>query len=343
MTILILLAVVLGVMVLVRLMNIVQLSTQVSGYEETEDDQIRENNWAALGLMVFMIVGLALTILMIVTYSPHLLPVAASEHGVGLDKLLNINWIIIGTVFFLTQITLFYFANKYRHTKGRVAYFYPMNHKLEIVWTAIPTIVLSILIITGLREWHKILMADKKDAVNVQVYGYQFAWITRYSGNDNVLGKSNYKLITDDNPLGLDTSDPAMKDDVYTTGNEMHIPLGKEINFQFNARDVIHSAYFPHFRAQMNLVPGMNTFFSFKPTITTEEMRKITKNEKFDYILLCNKICGVAHYTMAMKVVVDTPEDFKKWVRKQKKAKEIPTAPSMAEEGNINKDVTATL
>lgn len=343
MTILIFLAVFLGIMVLVRLMNIVQLSTQVSGYEETEDDQIKENNITGFGLMLFMIVGLSLTVLMIVVYSPHLLPVAATEHGVGLDQLLKINWIVIGFVFFVTQITLFYFANKYRHTKGRKAFFYPMNHKLEIVWTAIPTIVLSILIITGLREWHKILMTENKDAVNVQVYGYQFAWITRYSGKDNVLGKSNYKLITDDNPLGLDTSDPAMKDDVYTTGNEMHIPLGKEIRFQFNARDVIHSAYFPHFRAQMNLVPGMNTFFSFKPTITTDEMRKITKNENFDYVLLCNKVCGVGHFNMKMKVVVDTPEDFNKWVRKQKKAKELLSAPAVAETNTSESSAPATL
>ena len=343
MTILILIAVILGITVLVKLMNIVQLSTQVSGYEETEDDQIKENNYAGIGLMLFMIIGLSLTVLMIVSYRPHLLPVAASEHGVGLDKLLNINWIVIGFVFFITQITLFYFAHKYRHTKGKVAYFYPMNHKLEIVWTAIPTIVLSILIVTGLQEWHKILMTEKKDAVNVQVYGYQFAWITRYSGKDNTLGKSNYKLITDENPLGLETSDPAMKDDVYTTGNEMHIPVGQEIKFQFNARDVIHSAYFPHFRAQMNLVPGMNTFFTFKPTITTEEMRKITKNDKFDYVLLCNKVCGVAHYTMKMTVVVDTPEDFKKWLRKQKKAREISSTPTVAENTTVNKEVTATL
>src|SRR5690606_6869706 len=168
-------------------------------------------------------------------------------------------------------------------------------------------------------------------------------WITRYSGKDNTLGKSNYKLITDENPLGLETSDPAMKDDVYTTGNEMHIPVGQEIKFQFNARDVIHSAYFPHFRAQMNLVPGMNTFFTFKPTITTEEMRKITKNDKFDYVLLCNKVCGVAHYTMKMTVVVDTPEDFKKWLRKQKKAREISSTPTVAENTTVNKEVTATL
>src|SRR5690606_41591702 len=112
---------------------------------------------------------------------------------------------------------------------------------------------------------------------------------------------------------------------------------------QCNSSDVVHGGDCAHLRAQMDLVPGMNTFFTFKPTITTEEMRKITKNDKFDYVLLCNKVCGVAHYTMKMTVVVDTPEDFKKWLRKQKKAREISSTPTVAENTTVNKEVTATL
>ena len=312
-------------------MTIVQLSTQLTG-SDNDDEQIRHNNANGVGFLIFMVAGLGLMVYMTIRYSAYMLPVAASEHGPGLDHLLNINFAIIGIVFFVTQIALFYFANKYRHNHNRRAYFNPENNKLELIWTVIPAIVLTALIITGLKQWNKILMTDKSDAMNVQVYGYQFAWIARYSGPDNTLGKSNYKLISDENPLGLDVNDPKVKDDIYTTGNEMHIPLGQEINFQFNARDVIHSAYFPHFRAQMNLVPGMNTHFAFKPTITTAEMRKITKNDKFDYVLLCNKICGVAHYTMKMKVVVDSPEEFKTWLSTQKKASEIQAAPAMMTE-----------
>ena len=135
---------------------------------------------------------------------------------------------------------------------------------------------------------------------------------------DNKLGRSYYKLISDDNPLGIDYSDPAAKDDIITKGNEMHLPKGVPIQFEFNSRDVIHSAYFPHFRTQMNCVPGMDTTFLHGATITTNEMRGITKNEKFDYVLLCNKICGVAHYNMKMKVVVDEPAEFKNWLKGEK-------------------------
>jgi cytochrome c oxidase subunit 2 len=311
-------------------MNVVQLSIQLTG-SDNDDEQIRHNNANGIGFLIFMVAGLGLLVYMTVRYSSYMLPVAASEHGPAIDKLLDINFLIIGIVFFITQIALFYFANKYRHNHQRRALFYPDNHKLELIWTIIPAIVLTALIITGLKEWNSILMTDKKDSMNVQVYGYQFAWITRYSGADNTLGKSNYRLISDENPLGLDMSDKAVKDDIYTTGNEMHIPLGQGILFQFNSRDVIHSAYFPHFRAQMNVVPGMNTHFYFKPTITTAEMRTKTNNDKFDYVLLCNKICGVAHYTMKMKVVVDTPEEFQKWLNTQKKASEVPaTQPMMS-------------
>lgn len=99
---------------------------------------------------------------------------------------------------------------------------------------------------------------------------------------------------------------------------EMHIPLGKEVEFIFRSQDVIHSAYMPHFRAQMNTVPGVPTRFKMTPTITTKEMRQKLGDDKFDYILLCNKVCGAAHFNMQMKVVVDSPEDYDAWLNKQK-------------------------
>ena len=105
------------------------------------------------------------------------------------------------------------------------------------------------------------------------------------------------------------------------------MPVGVPIDVVINSRDVIHSFYLPHFRVQMNAVPGMNTHFYFKPTITTAKMREIVKNPKFDYILLCNKVCGVAHYNMQMKVVVDEPADFKAWVSKEKLVFEKAAAP----------------
>jgi cytochrome c oxidase subunit 2 len=162
----------------------------------------------------------------------------------------------------------------------------------------------------------------------------------RYSGADNVLGKANVRYIEGVNTLGVDLADPNAQDDKTVTG-EFHIPKGKRIIFKMRSQDVLHSAFMPHFRAQMNVVPGMVTNFSYIPTRTTLEMRedsdmiakvdninKIRQKKSleliadgktaldpytFDYLLLCNKICGASHYNMQIKLVVDTPEDFKKW------------------------------
>jgi cytochrome c oxidase subunit 2 len=124
-------------------------------------------------------------------------------------------------------------------------------------------------------------------------------------------------------------------DDKLAKG-EFHIPVGQEIEFVFRSQDVIHSAYMPHFRAQMNTVPGVPTRFKMKPTITTAEMRQKLGNDKFDYILLCNKVCGAAHFNMKMTVVVDTPEEYAKWLAEQKtfggekndKKEEVPATPA---------------
>lgn len=116
---------------------------------------------------------------------------------------------------------------------------------------------------------------------------------------------------------GLDVASLAGGKDDILVKSEFYIPVGKEVNFQFRSRDVIHSAYMPHFRAQMNCVPGMTTQFHFKPTITTDEMRSKTQNDEFDYILLCNKICGAAHYNMKMTIKVVSEEDYYKWLSEQ--------------------------
>ena len=105
-------------------------------------------------------------------------------------------------------------------------------------------------------------------------------------------------------------------DDIVT--KELHLPVGQQVVLKFRSQDVIHSAYLPHFRVQMNCVPGTTTQFAFTPTITTEEMKKELNDESFEYVMLCNKICGTAHYNMQMKVVVETEEEYKKWLEDQK-------------------------
>ncbi len=120
---------------------------------------------------------------------------------------------------------------------------------------------------------------------------------------------NSLKLAENEKELGYD--DKIVK-------AEFHIPVNREVKFTFRSQDVIHSAYMPHFRAQMNAVPGMTTTFKFKPTITTDSMRTITGNEDFNYTLLCNKICGAAHYNMKMDIIVESEEDYQKWLSGQK-------------------------
>jgi cytochrome c oxidase subunit 2 len=328
MNLLLILAVIFGTLVLVRLANVAQLASKLSG-ENDEEEQDKDNRINSIGLIAFLIIGMVLLVYMIVRYSPYMLPVAASEHGVDIDKLMNLNWLVVFAVFFLTQILLFSFAFKYKFNKNRRALYYHDNNKLEVVWTIIPTIVLASLITTGMMEWNKITNAsNKKDGMVIQLYAKQFDWTVRYSGKDNTLGKSNFRKITDTNPLGVDTLDKSVNDD--KTSRELYLPAGIPIELVINSRDVIHSAYLPHFRVQMNAVPGMSTRFHFKPTITTDRMRQITGNDKFEYILLCNKICGVAHYNMKMKVVVVSPDEFKKWLKDQAPVLENNPTPATA-------------
>lgn len=266
----------------------------------------------------------------------------ASEHGSDYDNLMWISFAIIFFVQAITQALLHYFAFKYRGSKDRKALYYADNDKLEFIWTIIPVIVLAGLILYGLYTWTNIMFIDEdEDTIVIELYAKQFSWEARYAGKDNVLGKSNVRLIEGINTMGVDVNDPNAQDDIAVS--ELHIPKGKKVHFKFRSQDVLHSAYMPHFRAQMNCVPGMVTEFAFKPIMTTDEMRQDPKMQEkvahinklrakhseklvaegktpldpytFDYLLLCNKICGASHYNMQMKIVVDTPQEFQAWLK----------------------------
>ena len=273
-----------------------------------------------------------------------LLPVAASEHGLEIDQLMLITMVVIFVVGIITQWLLHYFAFVYRGSKDKKALFYAENHRLEFIWTIIPVIVLAVLIIYGLFTWTDIMSFDEDDdPMVVELYAYQFDWRARYGGLDNTLGEANVRLIEGLNQLGVDVSDPNAQDDKVVT--ELHLPIGKKVLFKMRAQDVLHSAYMPHFRAQMNCVPGMITQFAYTPNITTKDMRLeedviakvkhineirtaknielIAKGEDalemydFEFLLLCNKICGSNHFNMQMNIIVETEEEFNTWISEQ--------------------------
>lgn len=329
-------AIILGALAIGYLVRVFELASSLKG---TKHEVITEkdNKLQARLMLLFLFAFFAYVIWNLVEFAPRMLPVSGSEHGVEIDWLFNFNMIILFIVFTITHIILFYFAFKYYGRKGIKVTYLAHDNKLEMVWTVIPAIVLAIIIIFGLRSWNKITADADPNSMIVELYAKQYDWTARYAGADNKLGDANYRLITSTNDLGMDATSEAGKDDIVVQ-NEIHIPVGKEIEFKFRSRDVIHSAYFPHFRAQMNCVPGMTTMFHFTPTITTADMRKdpyviqqvkeinairsakakkegrTEKPYEFNYILLCNKICGNSHYNMQMTVVVDTEADYKKWL-----------------------------
>jgi cytochrome c oxidase subunit 2 len=315
MNILLILAVVFGTLVLVRLANVAAIASKLSG-ENEEAEQESANRWNSIGMLTFLIVGLITMFYLINAYSPLMLPVSASEHGVAIDKLMNINWIVLFITFLITQILLFFFAFKYKFNKNRRSFYFHDNNKLEAIWTVIPTIVLASLIVTGLQEWNDITnKSDKMEGLKIQIYAKQFDFTARYAGDDKNLARTNFRLINDVNPLGVDSLDKYAADDIIS--KELVMPKGAEIELVINSRDVIHSVYLPHFRVQMNAVPGMTTRFSFKPTMTTAEMQKETNNPKFEYVMLCNKVCGVAHYNMKMPVRVVEMAEYQDWLKAQ--------------------------
>ncbi len=300
-----------------------------------------------LGFVIFLYV---LTVYCFVQYRSFFLPESASEHGVDYDQLMFISMVLIMFVQIITQGLLHYFAYKYRGKKENKALFFADNDKLEFIWTIIPVIVLAGLIIYGLFTWTDIMNIDEEegDPLIVELYAYQFDWRARYAGEDNELGKANVRFIEGVNTLGIDASDTYGNDDKITT--ELHLPVNRKVIFKMRSQDVLHSAYMPFFRAQMNVVPGMITEFAYTPTLTSEEMKndpymidkvatinKIRREKskklvaageepldvyEFEYYLLCNKICGVSHYNMQMKIVVESEEDYEAWLKTQPTFKE---------------------
>jgi cytochrome c oxidase subunit II len=318
MTIIVVIAVLLVVVTGVQLLKIAELRAKSKGeliYEVSEKDGKVQGKLLLLFLFVFM----GYFAWQMCAWGSRLLPVSASEHGVGIDFLMDLTFWIITPVFILTHIILFWFCYKYAYSSSRKALFFSHSNKLELIWTTVPSIALTVLILIGLNNWNTIMkpVPEETDHVLIEVTGQQFSWTARYAGDDKKLGRSHVTLIEGTNGTGVDATDANAKDDKIVKG-EFHLPVGVPVQFVFRSIDIIHSAFMPHFRAQMNCVPGISTQFNFVPTITTEEMRKITNNKDFNYIMLCNKICGAAHYNMQMDIVVESKEDYEKWLAEQK-------------------------
>jgi len=324
---------------LTKIFDLTQVGSNSDSSEVATDADNNVQGYLMFGFLAFIYI---FSIYGLFKWGPLVLHTPASAHGGEVDNLMNITWALIFIVQAITQVLLHYFAFKYRGKKDQKALYFADNNKLEAIWSVIPAVVLAGLILYGLYAWTNIMFVDEdEDTVVIELYAQQFNWKARYSGDDNVLGKANVRYIEGANAVGVDLADPYAQDDIVVT--ELHIPKGKKILFKMRSQDVLHSAYMPHFRAQMNCVPGMVTQFAFEPIYTTAEYRElpymvekvaninairtkksaalVAKGETaldpytFDYLLLCNKICGASHYNMQMKIIVDTPEDYKAWLK----------------------------
>ncbi|WP_367755408.1 cytochrome c oxidase subunit II [Flavobacterium sp. WC2430] len=326
---------------LTKIFDLTQVGSDSDSSQVASDNDNNVQGYLMFGFLAFIYI---FTIYGLFQWGPLVLHTPASAHGGQVDNLMNITWVLIFIVQAITQVLLHYFAFKYRGKNDQKALYFADNNKLEAIWSVIPAIVLAGLILYGLYAWTNIMFIDDEDdTVVVELYAQQFKWTARIAGEDNVLGKANVRYIEGINTLGVDLADPYSQDDIVVS--ELHIPKGKKIHFKMRSQDVLHSAYMPYFRAQMNCVPGMVTEFAFEPIYTTAEYRElpymvekvsninalrakksialVAKGEtaldpySFDYLLLCNKICGASHYNMQMKIIVDTPEDYKKWLSEQ--------------------------
>ena len=304
-------------LVIAALVQLTRVSELLAELKNEDVNEVTDSDNQTQGFL-YLVVGMGFIVFVIwqmFEWNHLLLPEAASIHGAKIDVLMQFTMTMILVVFFILTPMLFYFAYRYRGSNNNTAYFFAHDNKLELIWTIIPTIVLTGVIIYGLKTWDETMNVDTSEAKVIEVYSEQFKWTARASGEDNKLGNSNFRLVTAENAIGVDMQDKNSLDDKLL--REVHLVVDKPVLLKFRSRDVIHSAFLPHFRVQMNCVPGLITQFAFTPTKTTKQMRE-EEGQDFDYVLLCNKICGAAHYNMQMGFVVETQEEYDAWIASKK-------------------------
>lgn len=297
-----------------KILQVYELTRRMNGKDTTY--YIR--NFNAKLFLIALVLGLYGVYWSYAHHGAQAFRAAVTEHGASIDTMFIITTVIITVVLVVMHIAMFSFAYIYRARPKRKAYFYPHNNTLEKIWTIVPAVTLTILVLFGFFTWRSITNVseeDQKEAILIEVVGEQFAWTVRYPGRDGKIGERDYRLTTPLNGLGIDFNDKSSWDDQL--GSEIVIPVNKPVRFQIGSKDILHSFFIPDFRVQMNAVPGMKTYFQFTATMTTEEMREKMNDYNYDFVMLCNKICGGGHYNMQKKVRVVTEEEYQAWLNEQ--------------------------
>jgi cytochrome c oxidase subunit 2 len=317
----------LGFLIVFQIAKASEYVAILRGEERTRRESNRINGFL---LLAFLILGLIGVWWCNELFKDDILGEPASDHGERIDRMIYITLAVTFVVFVLTQVGLFYFAYKYQEKEGRKAYFYPHNNKLELIWTVIPAITLTILVGFGLYYWFEITGEAPANSQVVEVYGSQYKWEFRYPGADGKLGKKYYKEINPlkNNPFGQIWEDPANQDDIVAS-QEVHVVVNKPVKFIINAKDVIHDVGLVHFRMKMDAVPGIPTTMWFTPKFTTKQMKE-QYGDDFAYEISCDQICGAGHYSMKGTVIVETQAEFDEFMAKQKAQYAIASAAEAA-------------
>lgn len=307
------------ILFLVVVFQIAKASEYVAMIRGYENARKQSNKINAFLLLAFLVLGLIGVYYCNELLKDRILGEPASDHGVLVDRMLYVTLGITFVVFLVTQIALFWFAYKYQESDNRKAFYYPHNNTLELIWTVIPAIALSVLVGFGIFYWFKITGPAPKDSMVVEVVGKQYGWEFRYPGADGILGKKYFKKVdaANNNPVGQLWEDPANHDDVYVE-QEMHLVVGKPVQLVIGAKDVIHDVGLVHFRMKMDAVPGTPTTMWFTPKFTTKEMKVKTGNPDFVYEISCDQLCGKGHWSMRGTIVVETQEEFDAWLASKK-------------------------
>jgi cytochrome c oxidase subunit 2 len=284
-----------------------------------ENSRKQTNKINGFMLLVFLIGGLIGVYYCNERLRGKILGPSASVEGVYIDRMIYITLSITFVVFIITQVLLFWFAYKYQESDKRKAYFYPHNNNWEKIWTVVPSIALTVMVGFGLYYWFNITRQAPENAHVVEITGSQFKWEYRYPGKDKELGKKFYKNIdgANGNPLGQLWEDPANHDDIYLTGDDLHLVVNKPVKLVINSKDVIHDVGLAHFRMKMDAVPGTPTTMWFTPRFTTKQMKE-KYGPAFTYEISCDQMCGQGHFGMRGTIIVETQEEYDMWMASRK-------------------------
>ena len=265
---------------------------------------------------ISMKTALALVVLVIGSVVFHLLspwwwtPIATN--WVFMDNMISLTFWITGFVYVVILLFVAYCVYKFRYREGRVAAYEPENNKLETWLTVLTSLGVAALLAPGLVVWFQFVTVPE-DATEVEVVGQQWSWSFRLPGADGKLGTADNRLISDDNILGINPEDPYGQDDIVIDGDDLHLAVGQPVKMLLRSVDVLHNFYVPEFRAKMDMVPGMITYYWMEPTRVGT------------YDVLCAELCGTGHAYMRGTVLIDTDEDYALWVSEQTTFAEMST------------------